>query len=225
MAYYNMTPRFIQANCVEGKRIDLRQANVVKKYKPDIILFEIPAGRSGPSLIFNKFSPEKKPVRKVAAIKKGLRTVAHIYPYALSDIRIWENIETLWREGKNTLLFNIDVSEKLRTYWHKEYGDIPYRILIKQWWFWVYLLMREREMKENVEDILRHYKGKKRPIVAVFLQSIHWDHVQFLLSHPSEKAVWKYYFGKFSDITPANIGALLKEMNKVLYGYWRRSGY
>jgi hypothetical protein len=225
MAYYNMTPRFIQANCVEGKRIDLRQANVVKKYRPDIILFEMPAGKGGSSLIFNKFSPEKKPLWKVVAIKRRLRTMARTYPYAQSDVRVWENIETLWREGKNTLLFNIDVSEKLRAHWHREYGNIPYRTLAIKWWFWAYLFIREREMKENIEDILWRYRGKKRPVVAVFLQDIHWDHVQFLLSHPSQKAVWKYYFGKFPDVIAANIDTLLKEKDGVLYGWWRRSGF
>jgi len=219
-----MKPKFIQANCTEGKCIDLRQADVVSHYKPDIIFFEMPAFNGNPSLIFNEYTSKKKPLIKVQQIKKNLRIDAKKYPYALSDVAVWENIEKLWSKGQNTLLFNIDGPKKLRTHRHKLYGRTPYPTLVRSWWFWAYQFMREIEMKENIESILRHYKSKKRPIVAVFLQSIHWDHVRFLLTHPSERAIWKYYFGNFPKVTPKNIRSLLKEKDQVLYKYWLQFG-
>jgi hypothetical protein len=217
-----MRAKFIQENCIEGSHVDLRQANVVKKYRPDMILFEMPAGRNGPALIFNKFSPEKKPFGKVAAKIEGARIAARTFPYALSDAYVWENIETLWREGHNTLVFNIDGPEKLRAHRFKMYGRIPYPTLIRSWWFWAYQLMRDLEMRKNIEYILKNHKEKKRPVIAVFLQSIHWDHVRFLLTHPSKRAIWKYYFWRFPEITPGNIKTLLKEKDPVLYHYWLR---
>lgn len=220
-----MKAKFIQENCIEGKRIDLRQAKVVAQYRPDIILFEMPAGRNGPGLVFNEFSPDKKPFKKVEAIKKSARIAARIFPYAMSDVRVWENIEELWREGHNTLVFNIDGPEKLRAHRFEMYNRIPYPTLIRSWWFWAYQLMRELEMRKNIEYILRSYKGKKRPVVAVFLQSIHWDHVQFLLTHPSRRAIWRYYLGRFPNVTSENIGSMLKEKDKVLYKYWLRSEF
>jgi len=220
-----MKPKFIQANCVEGKHIDMRQADVVSLYKPDMIFFEMPSRNGDPSLIFNKYSAKNKPLIKVRQIKNNLEIDAKKYPYALSDVAVWENIEKLWKEGQNTLLFNIDGPKKLRAHRHELYGHIPYPALVRSWWFWAYQLMREMEMKENIESILKNYKVKKRPVVTVFLQSIHWDHVQFLLTHPSRQAIWKYYFGKFPKVTPENIGVLLKEKDKVLYKYWLQLGF
>ena len=220
-----MKPKFIQANCVEGKHIDMRQADVVFLYKPDMIFFEMPSRNGDPSLIFNKYSAKNKPLIKVRQIKNNLKIDAKKYPYALSDVAVWENIEKLWKEGQNTLLFNIDGPKKLRAHHYELYGHIPYPTLVRSWWFWAYQLMREMEMKENIESILKNYKEKKRPVVAVFLQSIHWDHVQFLLTHPSRQAIWKYYFGNFPKVTPENIGVLLKEKDKVLYKYWLQLGF
>jgi hypothetical protein len=37
-----LTQEFIQRNCVEGDKIDPRQANAVLQYRPDIIIFESP---------------------------------------------------------------------------------------------------------------------------------------------------------------------------------------
>ncbi len=219
-----MRAKFIQENCTEGNHIDLRQANVVKKYRPDIILFEMPAGRNGPALIFNKFSPKEKPRWMVEKKKKNARFDARKFPYALSDVKVWENIEALWREGHNVLLFNIDGPRTLRAHRFIISSRTPYPTLVRSWWFWTYQLMRELEMRKNIEYIFRHHKGKKRPVIAVFLQSIHWDHVRFLLAHPSKRAIWKYYFGKFPKVTPANIKTLLKEKDPVLYRYWLRTG-
>lgn len=60
-----VTPRYIQKNCIEGRKVDLRQAQAVLKYKPDIILFELPAGKNGAGTIFNKYTANKKPLKKL----------------------------------------------------------------------------------------------------------------------------------------------------------------
>lgn len=109
-----MKPRFIQENCAEGNRTDLRQARVVARYRPDIILFEYPAKSGNPSLVFNRYSPAKKPFKEVERRKRGFKIAARKFPYALSDIHVWENIEKLWRGGHNVLLFNIDGPDDLR---------------------------------------------------------------------------------------------------------------
>ncbi len=216
-----MRPRFLQFSCREGNKPDYRQANAVLKYKPDIILFEMPAEGGNPSLIFNRYKPDKKPFTKVEKIKKSLRRAAKKYPYAASDIRVWENIEKLWREGRETLLFNVDAPQELRAHYHKIYGDIPYTQVRHEWWFWAYLLIRECQMAGHIENILKHYRVKRKPTVAVFLQSIHWEHVKFLLRKPSEKGIWRYYFGKFPEISPANIRGPIKKKDKILYKYWK----
>jgi hypothetical protein len=215
--------KFIQASCVEGKRVDLRQANVVARHKPDFIFFELPATKGGPASSFNNYAPIKKPFRAVRKIKDDLRKASRKYPYALSDVAVWENIEGLWREGHNILLFNVDAPAALRSHYHERYGDIPYSRARKHWWFWAYLLMRDRWMAENIREILKGQLGKREVVtIAVFLQSIHWEHVKFLLTKPSRKRIWKFYFGNFPELTPANVGERLREEDSTLYRYWQK---
>ena len=61
-----------------------------------------------PSLVFNRYSPGQKTTERGRAENARLKIAAQKYPYALSDVHIWENIEKLWRSGHNVLLFNID---------------------------------------------------------------------------------------------------------------------
>jgi hypothetical protein len=220
---YEVKPKFIQASCVEGKRIDPRQADIVSRYKPDMIFFEYPAPKGNPSLIFNRFALQKKPLLKVQKIKSDLHKAAQKYPYALSDVSVWENIERLWHEGHDVLLFNIDAPQELRRHYHERYGTIPYAKVKNHWWFWAYLLTKERWMTKYIQDILKKHHGKKKVIIAVFLQSDHWERVQFLLRKPSQKAVWKFYFGNFSEITPTTIKQQIKKQDRILYKYWRKS--
>jgi hypothetical protein len=217
-----MKPTFIHASCVEGRRLDLRQAGFVARRRPDMIFFELPASGGKPSLIFNRYAPGKKPIARVQKIKDKLRETARTYPYALSDVKVWENIEKLWREGHNVLLFNIDAPQELRFHHHERYGHIPYSRAKNHWWFWAYLLIRERRMADYIQGILKKHQGKKKLVIAVFLQSIHWRHVRFLLGNPSQKAVWKYYFGKFPEVTPSNIGQLIKKEDRILCKYWKK---
>ena len=190
-------PRFVQENCVEGNKIDPRQARVVSRYQPDIILFEYPAKRGNPSRIFNRYGPTRKPLKEVERIKRGLKLAAREFPYALSDIPIWENILKLWRAGHNVLLFNIDGADELRRDYFKLARGLTYDEQRKNLIFWVHCYLREIAMANHVRRILRNYKEKSHPIVAVFLQSIHWQHVKFLLKNPSRKKIWNYYFGRF----------------------------
>jgi hypothetical protein len=67
---------------------------------------------------------------------------------------------------------------------------------------------------------LERHKNKEELIIAVFLQSFHWTHVKFLLSNPSKKQIWQYYFSKFREVKQENITQKIKEQNKIFYKYW-----
>jgi hypothetical protein len=216
-----MKPRFIQENCIEGNRTDLRQANVVSKYRPDIIFFELPARKGNPSLIFNRYSIVQKPFKEVERIKHDLKAAAKRFPYALSDVRTWENIERLWRDGRNVLLFNIDGQDEMRQDYFQLTRKLTYDQQRKHLLFWVHCYLREIQMANYIRSILKNYKGKTAPTVAVFLQSIHWRHVKFLLKDPSQKEIWKYYFGRFPKINPENLGLEIKRKSDIHYKYWR----
>ncbi len=215
-----MTPKFIQANCIEGNRTDLRQARVVFERKPDIIFFEMPADTLAP--LFNKYDPERKPHEKVEKIKEYLTRASKKYPYARSDLRVWENIESLWRNGHNVLIYNIDAPQELRLRHNKYHTDTLYSVAKKDLSFCVYLYVRERYMLKSINSALKNYREKRRPIVAVFLQSIHWDHVKFMMKNPSKEKIWQYYFGRFSNLKPSTIGECIKREDKILYKYWKK---
>lgn len=214
-----ITPKFIQRDCVEGDKIDPRQATAVLKYRPDIILFELPEGKNGPDTIFNKYPCEKKPIKKVSEIIKKLNGAAKKYPYAKSDVFVWENIKKLWADGVNTQIYNIDVSDELRRQ-NSLFEIDGYPACRKDPVFWAYLFVRDFHMARNIQEILARYSEKENPVVAVFLQSIHWKHAVFLLGKPSKKEIWKYYFGRFSKLTPETFLGLVSKRSKVLARYW-----
>lgn len=174
-----INPKFIQRDCVEGDKADLRQAEAVLKHRPDIIIFEMPQGSSrGPGTIFNLYSCANKPIEKVDEIIKGLKVSARKYPYALSDIAVWENIKTLWKEGVNTQIYNVDAPDRMR----REFSLFTkqgYPAVRKEWFFWGYLYLRDTYMARNIKKALDGYSKKKNPTVLIFLQSIHWKHSSF----------------------------------------------
>lgn len=219
---HKITPKFIQKNCIEGNKTDLRQANAVLKYKPDVILFELPAGRNGQDSIFNKYSTNKKPLKKVDEITKKLEISAKKYPYAKSDVAVWENIKMLWSQSHNILIFNVDAPGELRRKYSQKF-ELKYPKARKDWLFWVYIYLREKYMVENIEKILKNYKEKRNPTIAVFIQSIHWKHIQFLLKKPKESEIWKYYFGKFPKLKQKTISQEIKKQNTFLYEWWIKS--
>jgi hypothetical protein len=218
-----MKPRFIQENCIEGNQTDLRQANIVSKYQPDIIFFELPAKKENPALVFNRYVPRKKPFKEVERIKRSLKNTAGKFPYAMSDFYVWKNIEQLWRDGHNVLLFNIDGQDELRRDYFKLARGLTYDLQRKRLLFWVHCYLREIKMAGYVRSVLKNYQGEPNPTVAVFLQSIHWHHVKFLLKDPFQKEIWKYYFGRFPEIHPENIGKKIAEKSAIHCAYWEKS--
>jgi hypothetical protein len=75
-------------------------------------------------------------------------------------------------------------------------------------------------MAHHMEQVLKKRFGKKKIVAAVFLQSFHWQHVKFLLEHPSKEKIWRYYFGRFPKLTPAIITKELKIKDHILSRYW-----
>ena len=216
-----MNIQFIQANCVEGGKIDPRQAKAVKRYKPDLIFFEMPSSEGNVSSPFNTYSVEKKPFKKIEKIKEGIRKEAKKIPYALSDALVWDEIASLWAKGHNILLFNIDAPQELRRNAFLQYRHIALSRAKRQWQFWAYLCVRDTIMARHMEKVLKKYGKGKKLVAAVFLQSIHWQHVQFLLKNPSQKRIWDYYFGRFPKLTPDIVEGELPKENPILYRYWK----
>jgi len=217
-----MKPKYIQVNCREVKKIDLRQAKAVLKHKPDIILLEYPNNNKTSDMIFNSFPTDKKPQTELNKIKKLLKKFSKNNPWGLSDISMWENVEKLWQNGHNVLIYRIDSPTELTNQYLtlKMYKNYP---AIKSYWlFWAYLLIRDYTMTKNVKWVIKRYKNKKNPTVLVFLQSIHWDHVKFLLTNPTKKQIWDYYFKNFKEINTKNIGFKIKEKNKIMHKYWKK---
>ncbi len=218
----HLKPRYVQRDCVEGDKIDLRQADAVLKHKPDIIIFELPQSHNGkPGTIFNRYSCAHKPIEKVEAIIKGKKHAAKKFPYAASDIAVWENIQRLWKQGVNVQIYNVDAPIKMR----REYVAVEatgYPSVRKDWLFWVYLYLRDTYMARNIKHILDTYSLKSNPTILVCLQSIHWKHAQFLLTNPSSQKTWKYYFGKFPALTPSVVTSQVRRRNRVLGEYWKK---
>ncbi|MDD4409576.1 MAG: hypothetical protein PHW52_02870 [Candidatus Pacebacteria bacterium] len=214
-------PRFIQRNCIEGNEIDPRQANAILKYKPDIIVFEMPQGKNGPNTIFNIYPCNKKPIEKFNHIIKDLEISAKKYPYAASDILVWRNIKKMWNQGINTQIYNVDAPKAMRSRCFK--FKKPYPSIRKDWLFWIYLYSREVVITKNIRALLENYHIKKDPTILIFLQSIHWNNVKFLLANPSKEEIWKHYFGNFKNIKPTKeIENQIKDRNKILNYYWKK---
>lgn len=217
-----INPKFIQRDCVEGDKADLRQAEAVLKHRPDIIIFEMPQGSSsGPGTIFNRYSCSNKPIEKVDEIIKGLKVSAKKYPYALSDVAVWGNIKILWKQGVNVQIYNVDAPDRMRREFSL-FAKQGYPAVRKDWFFWAYLYLRDTYMARNIKQALDGYSKKKNPTVLIFLQSIHWKHVQFLLTNPTKEKIWEFYFGKFPKIESNMIESQIKERSKILGDYWKR---
>lgn len=214
-------PKFHQFNCREQDRPDFRQARAVLKHKPDIIFFELPEKDESPETIFNKYDCKNKPLKEVNIIKKRLENASKEFKYALSDIKTWENIEKVWQEEHNILLYNVDGPKELRLEFFEAWNN-TYPCITKNWLWWVKIYLRERIMANHISSIIKKYKMKKNPIALIFLQNFHWRHVKFLLENPSKEEIWKYYFGNFSEVTSLIISKKIKENNKLFYNYWKK---
>jgi len=224
-----MKIKFIQVNCREEintknwKGLDLRRAQYVLKYKPDIIIFENASNHKDPDTIFNKYSCENKPIKLVRENQDFLKKVSKIHGNGdvLSDVLMWDNIVKLWNEGHNVLLYDIDGPDDLR----REFFEVwkyMYPCATKNWLWWVRIYLREKYMAENVKWILEKNKSKENLKIAVFIESFHWIHVKFLLKNLSKKQIWEYYFKKFKEVDTKNISQKIKEQNKVFFKYWKK---
>lgn len=214
-------PKYIQINCKEEERADLRQAEAVLKFKPDIIFLEYPNSNKTPNTIFNKYKPYSKPLDLLKKQRRSLEESQKIMPWIKSDIVMWENLGKLWKQGHQVLVFNVDASSKLTNELYRDWKKMYPRVK-KNWLWWVKIYLRERIMANNIQWALKNYKEKTNPTILVFLQSFHWNHVKFLLKNPSKDKIWDYYFGKFSEVNRVNIEGKIKELNKVFYKYWIR---
>lgn len=161
---------------------------------------------------------------KVEQIKSRLRREAKRIPHASSDILVWDNIAALWRAGHDTLLFNVDAPRDLRREGFVNDGIVPLFRARRSREFWTKQYVRETIMARHIERIIGKYSYSKRKqlTVAVFLQSFHWRHVRFLLTHPSKERIWRYYFGRFPTLTPDEVARELKSEYPILRRYWKK---
>lgn len=212
-----------QFNCIEGKNVDLRQANAVLKYKPNIIIQEAPSNSKISDSVFNKYSPANKPLYELKKIRADLKHTAKKYPWVLSVIYVFENIKKLWESGHDVKIYNVDApSELLRQTLINKWNVIkgPHRRGTHLIW-WAYIYLRELMMTKYVSKILAKNKNKKDLTMLIFMQKFHWRNVQFQLLHPQKDIIWKYYFGKFKNLSPKDVEKIIKKENPVLYKYWK----
>ena len=213
-----LKPRFIQIDCREINKLDLRQARAVLKYKPDIIILEYPNNKKTPDTIFNKYTPANKPLKNLPKFSKETFVVN---PWVKSDVVMWNNIAYLWtKEKRQALVYSVDAPSELVREWFYVWENM-YPCALKNWLWWTIIYLRECYMAKNVRWILSRYQLKKRPTVLIFLQSFHWEHVKFLLRNPSAKQIWNYYFGKFDNLRPSIVAQTLKKQNKIFYKHWK----
>ena len=215
-------PKFIQFSVLETNKLDYRQARAVLKYRPDIIIFENAAENFNPETLFNKFDVDNKPLKEAMAIQKNLTKASKKFKDALSDVETWKNIMQLWKEGHNVLVYNVDAPREMRREFFEVWRHM-YPCASKNWlWVASRFYIRETIMAEHVKNIINKYKTKTNPTVLICLQKTHWIHVKFLLNNTVKTRIWKYYFGKFKEISPKNISDKIKTINTVIYKYWKR---
>jgi hypothetical protein len=219
-----LKPKYIQVNCIESDSFDYRQADAVKKYKPDIILLEYPNQNTrSPNRVENNFPPGKKPLDNILATQKHLHSddIHALCPWAKSDIKMWDNLMELWKQNHECLVYSIDAPHQLISEFLVVWKNM-YPSATRNWLWWVQICLREAIMTNHFQWVLSHYRAKTDPTILVFLQSFHYRHVKFLLKNPTPEAKWNYYFGKFPEITPQNIGERIKQENKLFYRYWTK---
>tara|TARA_Y100000310_G_scaffold339306_1_gene431607 strand:+ start:810 stop:1478 length:669 start_codon:yes stop_codon:yes gene_type:complete len=211
-----------QFNCLEGKNIDLRQADAVLRHRPDVIIFEAPPDRGVQSLVYNNYKPSNKPLENILKHKKMLRHVSKKIPWVLSDVHVFNNIVKLWKEGHDIRLYNVDAPyELLKVDLNLDikWSPNPYRRGTHFGW-WVRIYLREKIMTKNVNKIFSQIENKDS-IILIFLQKFHWRNVRFLMQNESQDKIYEYYFGAFKNININTINERVKKENKILYKYWK----
>jgi hypothetical protein len=218
--------KIYQFSCLEGDKIDLHQANAILRHRPDIIIFESPAGKD-PGLAYNKYRPENKPLHKVREYQKMLRRVAKKYPWVASDIEVYKNIETLWKQGHDIKLYHVDGPPELLQLnmdatAGQKWDPRPYRRGTHLSW-WIYIYLRDKIMTTHIRKIFLKHKSEN-PTILIFLQKFHWINVKFQMTNPSKKELWRFYFGAFKNLTPKTLTEKMRRENKLMYKYWKKIG-
>ncbi len=216
-----MKPIYFQFDCKESNELDLRQANAVIKYKPDIIILEYPNNNKTPDSQFNNYSALKKPKKLVRGrLKEFSKEVLKIHPWVKADTIMWKNIVNLWEKNHQIFVYTVDAPNELTREWLEVWSHM-YPCAEKNWLWWVKIYLREKIMAKNIQWILDNYQKKETPKILIFLQNFHWDHVKFLLNKPTKKEIWNYYFGNFPEIDKQSIGLRISKLNKLFYKYWQ----
>ncbi len=206
-----------QFSCREENGVDMRQANAVLKYRPDIILYEGPSNGK-PNIVFDTHKPNKEVKKDLKEITQYLKKISQKEPWVMSDIYSFNNVFKISQEGQKTKIYYVDgphelLSQTITNKWNRI--SRPRRRGNHLLW-WVYIYLREKIMSKNIESLSKN----KNLNVLVFMQKFHWLNVQFQLSKPTKDQMWEYYFGKFKHINRSNITEIIKMKNKVLYKYW-----
>lgn len=219
------SPVFHQVNCIESRdgTLDLRQAEAIGKYKPDIIILEYPTEGSVPEFPLNDYLPTEKPADLVAErTKEFSEKILKANPWVAADTIMWREVVKAWNQGKQIYAYPTDGPYELISEW-REVWDHMYPQAIHNWVWWVPIYLRERLMANHISWILHKHAEINKPVINVYLQSFHWKHVQFLLSDPTKNEIWNYYFGKFkSEISQKEMPITLKRLNPVFYKYWQK---
>jgi len=174
------------------------------------------------SLSSNKLPPSKKPVSEVRKHQQMLRRVARRYPWVASDVAVYDEVVKLWHEDHNVQLFSVDgPRELLRESIKNEWGNIsrPRKRGVHLPW-WVYIYLRERIMTSNIEKALATLPHDAT--VLVFLQKFHWLNAQFLLTKPSNKQIYQYYFAAFDTPQRSLEKRIISLNNAILLRYWKK---
>ncbi len=199
-------------------RNSLKKARAVLKHRPGIILFEYPMRGKGPEVVFNRYSPKKKPWKKWAAWKTffGRKELVKTHPWLKGDSRILENIEKLWKEDQQALLYLIDAPVELTSQmvWASRDRDL--------WPCWVTNFLREQYMIGNFDYVEKKHQEAGDLKILVFIANWHWENIKFLRRNPPKREIWERYFKQFKELTPRNIEGKIKEKNRILLKYWGR---
>ena len=218
-------PIFHQINCRESRdgSLDLRQAQGIDRYKPDIILLEYPSNEKTPSFELNDYPALKKPEELVRARTKEFpEDILKKDPWVAADTYMWKEIANLWASGKQVYVYPTDGPSELLSEW-RDVWEHMYPQATKNWVWWVQIYLRERLMANNIEWVLNKHSDIERPIINVYLQYFHWKHVKFLLDNPSVDEIWDYYFSRFvADIDRNDIDGRIQKLNPLFYDYWQK---
>jgi hypothetical protein len=220
---FNNNPVFHQINCAENRNgvLDLRQAEGIKKYQPDIVILEYPSNSEMPYFELNDFGALEKPKELVAQrLRPFSKELLKKDPWVAADIIMWQEIAKLWARGKQVFVYPTDGTFELISEWREVWNHM-YPLSTQNWVWWVQIYLRERLMANNVNYVIRKHQDMQKPIVNIYLQNFHWQHVKFLLTHTKTDEIWQFYFGKFSsEVTKETITNEIQRLNPVFFKYW-----